>query len=62
MPYPAHEPYHERSVDAQILDALLRIEELLRAQAEPVVIATADIAANGKPSITQTVPAKGRRK
>lgn len=30
MAYPEHEPYHERSVDAQILDALLRIEELMR--------------------------------
>ena len=25
-----HQPYHQRRVDQQILDALLRIEELLR--------------------------------
>jgi hypothetical protein len=34
-----HKPYHERNLDQQVLDALLRIEEILaRAYPEPVAV------------------------
>lgn len=54
-----HAPYHERRLEQQQLDVLLRIEELLNAiekalagaeEPEEVELATADIGKDGKPS------------
>lgn len=73
MSYPEHEPYHVRSVDAQILDALLRIEEMLKAFL--VLLPVQDARGNYEDRVTpETKPtlavknpalgtlAKGRRK
>jgi hypothetical protein len=40
MSYRDHEPYHERRLEQQTLDALLRIEELLTPKAPPPVALT----------------------
>lgn len=62
-----HRPYHERSVDQQMLDALLRIEVLLtptviEGPAEPEfdVMATADIGKGGNPSVSHKAPQQQR--
>jgi hypothetical protein len=39
-----HEQHHERTLEQQILDALLRIEELLQKPEEPVVEAPKKLA------------------
>jgi len=67
MSFRDHRPYHERNLDQQILDALLRIEEILAA--------LRDAGANGPPAtfaataplfegaVTAMPPAnKGKRK
>lgn len=55
MSYPEHEPYHERRLDQQMLDALLRIEALLRSNQQ-------EVSAKEPPTIVIQQPTKGKRK
>lgn len=60
----AHRPYHERRVDQQILDALLRIEDLLIKRENPaVVLASGPLASlqNSANQLPEDKP-KGKRR
>lgn len=44
MKYRDHAPYHERNLDQQILDTLMRIEELLTPKAPEATQAAPELA------------------
>jgi hypothetical protein len=59
MSYREHEPYHERRLEQQTLDVLLRIEEKLADQRE----LTAELIAALRPPVEEPPPLpKGKRK
>lgn len=70
MSFPEHHPYHERRLEQQMLDTLLRIEEIL-ARAFPVVAVPPDFSwteeelqeiEQVKEQTKKPAPAKGKRK